>query len=408
MDKHKLWTKDFLIVFLTNLFIFLTFYLLVVIFSAYAMEKLDATQSQAGLAASIFILGVLIARPFAGKFIQSVGHKKILYIGLAFSIMTTILYFEINNLMLLLLNRFLHGVAFGLAATATNTIVVGLISSEHRGKGIGYFTLSNTLASAIGPFLGLFISQYGDYQMIFLVCIVFAISGFIITAFLKVATPAVPQTKSTSSKGFHLKDYIEMKAVPISIVVGLINFSYSSILTFLMAYAKDIQLVDAASFFFVVFAISILVSRPFTGKWFDTKGENFVMYPSLLSFAVGLILLSQSHNGFTLLLAGVFIGLGFGTLQSSTQAIAIKSSPHHRAGLATSTFFLLGDVGMVTGPYLLGFLLPFTGYRGLYVTIAILVFASIALYYLLHAKKVRVANVNLEINETKNSKRVML
>ncbi|MFK2824816.1 MFS transporter [Bacillus sp. B190/17] len=386
MSKQKLWTKDFFIVFSTNLFLFLTFYLLVVIFSEYAMEKLHATQSQAGLASSIFILGVLISRPFAGKFLDRLGRKKMLYAGLIFGLITTALYFEVNNLLLLLLNRFFHGVSFGIAATATNTIVVGLVPSERRGQGIGYFTLSNTLAAAIGPFLGVFITQHGSFNMIFLVCFLFAAFSFLVTIFLKIPAVDQPKTQTSSMSGFHIKDFIEKKAVPISIVVAIINFSYSGILTFLMTYSKNIHLLDAASFFFVIFALCIVASRPFTGKWFDAKGENFVMYPSLILFAVGLFLLSQAHHGFTLLLAGAFIGLGFGTLQSSTQAIAVKHVPPHRAGLATSTFFILGDIGMTTGPYILGFLLPLTGYRGLYMAISLLVLSSIFLYYLLHGR----------------------
>ncbi|AJS60437.1 MFS transporter [Paenibacillus sp. IHBB 10380] len=387
MNKQKLWTKDFLFVFFTNLFLYLSFYLLVVIFSAYAMEHFDATQSQAGLASSIFILGVLIARPFVGRFIQQLGHKRMLYIGLICGLVTSALYFQVDSLLLLLLNRFLHGISFGIAATATNTIVVGLIPPERRGQGIGYFALSITLAAAVGPLLGLFITQHGSYHMIFLVCLLFAAFSFVVTLFLKVPK-AEPSTEPLApKKGFKFKDFIEVKAVPIAIVMAVINFSYSSILTFLMAYAKDIDLLDAASFFFVVFAICILTSRPFTGRWFDLKGESFVMYPSLALFGVGLIFLSQSYQGFTLLLAGALIGLGFGTVQSSTQAIAVKNVPHHRAGLATSTFFILGDTGMAIGPYVLGLLLPITGYRGLYIAVAALVFASIVLYYVLHGRK---------------------
>ena len=84
---------------------------------------------------------------------------------------------------------------------------------------------------------------------------------------------------------------------------------------------------DVASFFFVFYAVAILVSRPFTGRWFDTKGENYVMYPAFLLFAVGLFMISQVHQGFFLLLAGVFVGFGYGTFTSSAQAISIKVSP---------------------------------------------------------------------------------
>ena len=69
--------------------------------------------------------------------------------------------------------------------------------------------------------------------------------------------------------GFNVRDYIELKAVPISVLLFLVTFAYSSLLAFLSLYAEDIQLVEVASFFFIVYAASLIVSRPITGKWFD-------------------------------------------------------------------------------------------------------------------------------------------
>ena len=103
---------------------------------------------------------------------------------------------------------------------------------------------------------------------------------------------------------------------------------------------------------------------------------------------MGLLILSQSFaNSFTLLLASVFIALGFGTMQSCFQAIAIKESPQHRVGLATSTFLICMDLGVGIGPFLLGSIIPMFGFRGLYLTLAIVVFLSILLYFALHGKK---------------------
>jgi apolipoprotein N-acyltransferase len=44
-------------------------------------------------------------------------------------------------------------------------------------------------------------------------------------------------------------------------------------------------------------------------------------------------------------------------------------------------------MGVGFGPVLIGAIIPIVGFRGLYVTLAIVVFASIILYYFLHGKK---------------------
>ena len=111
-----------------------------------------------------------------------------------------------------------------------------------------------------------------------------------------------------------------------------------------------------------------------------------VMYPAILSFAIGMVLPSQAHHGPTLLLSAVFVGLGYGTTQSSAQALAIKRSPAHRIGLATSTFYIFVAVGIGFGPFILGFLTPLVGFRGMYIAMAILLAAGIVLYHFLVGK----------------------
>ena len=183
-----------------------------------------------------------------------------------------------------------------------------------------------------------------------------------------------------------LSDFFEKKALPMSILIGITGFTYSSVLSFLTSYSQEIHLVSAASFFFVTYAIFLLASRPFTGRWFDKYGDNMIIYPSLLLFAGGMLLLSQAHFGIILLIAGALIGIGFGTFQSSTQAIAVKQSPHHRMALATSTYFTFVDLGVGIGPFVLGFAIPFLGYRGLYVAMTMLIIICMVIYYFVHGK----------------------
>jgi MFS family permease len=387
MSKQKLWTKDFIIASSTNFFIFLTFYLLVVTLPVYVIEQYDASASQAGIASSMFIVGALVIRPFAGKYIELMGRKKILYGGLALFLVFTLLYFKADSYGFLLANRFMHGVAFGCASTAIGTIVADIIPNERRGEGTGYFAMSTNIAMAIGPFLGLFIIQKANFQFVFALCTLFSVVGIISTLFINIPQAQLTAKQAGSLKKFKLGDFFEASTMPIAIVVAIIGFTYSSVLSFLTTYSYEIGLVETASFFFVVFAIFLLVSRPFTGRLFDVRGENVVIYPSLFLFALGMFVLSQANISIMLLAAGALIGIGYGTFLSSAQAVAIKIAPRHRVGLVTSTFYVMLDLGIGIGPFLLGFLIPYTGFRGLYVSMAVIVLACLFLYYLLHGKK---------------------
>ena len=382
MTNSQIWTKNFLIDSMANFLIYLVYYLLMIIIASYAMDNLQASLSEAGLAVGIFIVGALLARIFGGKSIEQVGRKKMLYIGLTVYLITTVLYFTLTNLPLLFLVRLLHGVGFGIASIATGTIIANIIPQERRGEGISYYAMSTTLASAIGPFLGIYLNQHVSFHTIVVTCVALVAVSYIAAFFLKVPEAKLTIEQLENMNRFTLSNFIEFKALPISVIGAILGFCYSSIIGFLASYTKEIHLIEAGSFFFIVYSVAILISRPLTGRWFDSKGENFVMYPSFVAFAIGLVLLSMAQQGLFLLLAGMLIGLGFGTFLSSGQTIAIKSSPD-RMGLATSTFFAIADVGVGIGPFFLGFLVSLFGFRGLYMSMASVVFLTMCLYYLL-------------------------
>jgi len=386
VNKPKLWTKDFIIVSGVNFLLTLIFYLLIVIIGVYAVEEFQATTSQAGLVTGIFIVGALIGRLLIGRSIDSIGRKKTLFIGLMLFTVTTLFYFIQLGIGFLLMTRFLHGITLGIASTATGTIVAQIIPTKRKGEGIGYYSMSATLATAIGPFIGLYMSQHTSTHIIFSLCLALGIISFI-TAFFVYVPQVKRTTEATEMKGFKLSQFVEPKAIPIAVITLVVAFCYSSVLSFINFYAIEIDLVSAASFFFLVYSIAVLLSRPFTGHLMDVKGANCVMYPAFILFAAGMILLASAHNSMTLLLGGALIGLGFGNMQSCTQAIAVKLTPSHRMGLATSTFFIFLDAGLGFGPYLLGFFVPMMSYATLYMILGVIVLLSSGLYFVLHGKK---------------------
>jgi len=357
--------------------------------TSYAIDKFHASTSIAGLVASIFVIGVLIGRLGTGRIIEDMGSKRVLIVGAIFFIITSALYFIAINLLLLIIIRLLHGIAYGVASNAAGTIVAQIIPHSRRGEGIGYYSMSTILAMAIGPFIGIFLIQHADFKMIFIVNLILAVIGLAISFVVRKPTYKSPEHDQVKAvKSFQISNFLEFKAIPISIVGLIIVFSYSCILTFISLYANQIHLEEAASFFFLVYAIAILVSRPFSGRLFDVKGANVVVYPCLFIFAIGMLLLSQATHGITLLLAGILIGLGYGNFLSCAQAISIKATPPHRLGLATSTFFIFLDLGVGVGPYIFGLLVSFSGYRGLYLMMVFVIIATIILYYFLHGRKV--------------------
>lgn len=386
MTKEKLWQKDFILISFINFLMTFIYFLLIVTIGLYAVSRFDASTGEVGIVTGIFIVGEMVGRLYIGRHVEAIGRKRSFFIGLTLLLLTTLLYFVSFTLFFLIIIRFVNGLAMGIASTLAGTIVTETIPVSRRGEGIGYFSMSFTLATATGPLIGLMMSERVPYEGIFLLSSLLAITVFILAFFLYVKEVPIPDAESESSR-FTLSNYVELRALPISIIILIAAVVFSSILSFINLYAIEIELVEAASLFFLVYGIAVLGSRPFTGRLIDRKGANIVMYPCILSFSLGMFLLSMASNSMMLFISGILIGFGFGNMQSISQAIAVKLTPPHRIGLATSTYFLFLDGGLGIGPFFLGFLIPLLGYQKMYFMFTFYLLFAGVLYYFLHGRK---------------------
>ena len=389
-QRESLWTKNFILVSSINFQLVLTFYLLVIVIVGYSVAELNATTAQAGLVSGLFIIGTLIGRFLVGKFLVRFGHKITLLTGLTGFLVFSGLYFIEFDLGMLLIVRFFHGFMMGVASTVLGTVIAQIIPATRRGEGIGYYSLSSTLGTAIGPFLAIWLMFRFDYNVIFFISSAIAVSCLVVA--LGIHIPKLPANLSSTisqnqTKQNWLSQYIEIKALPIAIIMLLASICYSGVLSFITFYATEVNLVDAASLFFLMYALSIMASRPFTGPLMDRKGENIIMYPAFVIMAIGLIVLSFSYEAWMLLLSAALLGLGYGNIQSVCQTIAVKSTSVERMGFATSTFFIFLDAGLGFGPYFLGIALDFISYSTLYFCSGIAALCCIFLYFWLHGKK---------------------
>ncbi|MBM4763693.1 MFS transporter [Bacillus sp. B15-48] len=385
-SEERLWTKDFILFSVGAFFVGLIFLLTMTTVAEYVLSKLDATKGSAGLASGIFVIGLLIARLFTGKYLEVIGRKKLLIFGVTFSFVISLLYFPAENLHFLIAVRLLHGLVVGVVLTVLQTAVLDIIPKARKGEGISYFSLGFILASALGPFLGVIIMQYANIMWIFILVTIVSGLNIMIAFLINIKETHITKEQLNELKGFHLKDFFDKAAIPISFIMFINAFAYSGILSFLASYSKEIQLMSAASFFFIIYSIAIFLSRPFTGKLLDTKGDNIVFYPAILSLSVGLIVLSQAAHGVILLIGAALIGFGYGNLLSAGQAIVAKKTPNYRIGVATTTYFFGIEIAIGIGPTFLGFFVSAFGFRSMYLILGIIVFISLILYYFVHGK----------------------
>jgi len=324
-EPQKIWTKEFITICVVNLFIFLGFQMLLPVLPIYA-AKLGGSSTWAGLALGAFTLSAVIIRPFVGRLIDRKGRKVIYYYGIVILIVIMVSYQWMPSVLLLLAVRFIHGFGWGAATTATSTIASDLIPKRKFAEGMGYFTLTTTLPMALGPAIGAIVLGAYGFSAVFIV------ASAIITISLLLALPVKvrePEPNPAAEQG----GVIEKSAILPSLVMFFITLSYGAIMALIALYAQE-RHVENIGLFFTIYSLAILLSRPYFGRLADRKGEACAAIPGILCIlgAMGLLYFAYSLSVF--LIAAFIYGVGFGAVQPSLQAIAVRNVTPDRRGTA--------------------------------------------------------------------------
>ena len=409
--KEKLWTKSFILGTITNFFVVMNYFMIMVVMSVYALDQYHASEALAGLCASIFVLGSVCARFMAGRIMERIGRRKLLIAGAAFEIVFSSLYLVGVPFAILFIIRFIHGTAYGACATAISTIVTSEIPKSRKGEGVGYFLLSFTLSTAIGPAIGIALSEI-SFEILFMVDA--ALGALILVGALVTRPPKIKKaayitkaadlaSRAKAVIGAHedvntseqktarqriydrhprLSRYLELPIIPIALVAAASYFGYSSIVTFLTPFAEDMHMADAASGFFVFFALTIFATRPYAGRLFDRRGPRGLMTAAFIAYMVGMVFMGIAHNVWSILSSALLLGFGVGTVQSTSLAMAVAVTPDQRLSLANSTFYISVDMAGGIGPLVLGAIIPFTGYHNLFLLMTLCGTVGLILFHI--------------------------
>lgn len=377
--QQKLWNRSFILCVLNNLFLFIYYYALLTILPLYILKELSGSIGQAGLALTLFLISSIAIRPFAGLIIERFGEKTVLRGSALLFAFLALGYLCVNQLWILLMIRFLHGIWFSILTTVTVPIVNEFIPEQRKGEGMGYFVMSTNLAVVFGPMIALATLRYTSFYNLFILLTLIVCMGLFF-CFLIPVTSLKDRQWVQAKKKISLNDIIERKVIPIGLIALFVAMAYSSIMSFISIYSETKNLLAATSIFFIVFAISMIMARPWVGYSYDKRGANSVVYPSFILFSVGLFLVSQMQTQWEYWFAAALIGAGYGSLFPVFQTMAIQTVEKNRIGYAVSTFFTLFDLGMAIGSLMVGFIIAHIGYEKTYQLCAWLTIMTLFLY----------------------------
>ena len=380
-NEDKIFTIDFFLIFGALLFTALVMYALMSTVTEYA-TSMGTSATIAGLVSGIYIFGGLCSRIYSANALERRDWKKLAIIFLSIHFLACIFYFFANNVTILLIVRFIHGLGFGASANAIVTIASAILPKKRFGEAFGYFMLGTTIAVGLGPYIsGFFYDNWGSigslslatsFAFLGLLCIILLdISKYEIMHNSEIENDIRQEDEETGEEKGSIRRVIdkifEIPAIPVSLFTGLTSLGYVSILSFYRLYAVEVDLVGAFSLFFIIYSIVLVASRPIAGRIQDNYGDRIICFTGIIAQAIGLFLVAWMPSALTVFICAVCAALGFGTLNSACTAIVTRDTLPNRRPYAISTFFIFCDGTMGFGPALLGsFVSATSGYAPVY------------------------------------------
>lgn len=396
---EPLWNANYIKVWLTNFLMNFAFMLIVPLLPLYLADTYGASKDTIGLVLFGYALAALCMRPFSGWIVDSFPRKAILLFFLVLTTFFFLGYWVAGSLLMFAIFRTLHGAPFGAMGVSLSTVAVDVLPSSRRTEGIGYYGLSNNIATAISPTVAILIFEhYPSYDLLFLLCFCVSLLGVLLCSTLHLKPFTNPQSsalKAPLSKGtwgvLSLDRFFLLPAWALFLVMFTLGISYSIMSTYVAIYGREqLGISSGTGAFFGLLAIGLILSR-LTGakslrRGLLVRNANIGFVFSLcgyILFALSSVALPNMQLRIACyFLAPFIIGLGNGHTWPAFQNMFINLAEHNQRGTANSTILTSWDLGMGGGMLLGGILTEFLGYGRAFWIIVLLNAAGAAFYYL--------------------------
>ncbi len=375
---QKLWTRPFFMIMAINFLIFLSFNMINPSLPLY-FQDLGISETMTGFCISVFTIGAVLSRPFAGEVLDRYGRKSVYFISMILLAILIFSYSLTTVLVLVLAVRILHGIDWSFASTSASTIATDIIPRQMTGTGIGMFGMSGSLALAVSPAIAMEIMNGAGFNTMIHVSSAILLAALAVGFFFPFEKTLQPETAvERASKRHSLRDTIEKSAVLPSVIIGCVTLTMSAVTTYVPLYGTTMGL-DNTGFFFSIYAIGLLIVRAVIGGFIDRFGALMTTLPSLACMLLAMLLLAFADGLPTLLVSGFLYGAGFGGAQTTMQSLSVMNAPSDRFGAANGTFFIGFDIGIGFGALLAGTLCDYFGFSNMYLICSVFILLAGAL-----------------------------
>lgn len=342
------------------------------------LEDLGASTTEIGVVVASTALAAIAIRPALGRVMDRRGRRPVILAGSAVHLLALVLYPTIDSIGPWLYTvRVLHGLGEALTFASIFTYAADLVPEGRRAQGLALFGVSGMLPIAVGGILGDALLSRGDFDAVFTAAIILGAVALLLAIPLREsAAPAPDSTRISFTASLTQRDLL-----PLWWVTLVFSFALTAYFTFLRTFV-DTTGVGSVGTFFGAYAGTAITLRLVAGWVPDRLGLTRVLYPSMILFAAGLVVISSARSGGAIAFAGVLCGAGHGYGFPILYALSFGRALEGSRGSASAIFTGLFDMGALVGAPVLGAIVAWLDYPAMFRIAAVWVLGGLTWFAL--------------------------
>ncbi len=336
------------------------------------------------------VTGIFFKLP-AGALSDVIGRRRTMMIGLFFFAFMPFAYLMVRDYTLLIVIRFIHGLATAIYGPVAMAVVADL-AGRNKGEMLSWFSSVTIIGNLLGAPLGGFIlhSSAGTaapsleaFQYAYLAS---GVSGVLslVTALMVLKGDTVREQGRGLREGYArflsgIKEVVSDRNIVItSGMEGLQNLTVGALEAFLPIYAVTVAGLNEfhAGLLWGVQVVVTIISKPVMGRTSDRYGRKPLIAAGMVFCAVAFGAIPLFRNFYALMTAAILFGLGESLVTSSSAALVADICKEKHFGTAMGTFGTIFDIGHAAGPILAGLLLAGHSYLFAFQVIAALLLVA--------------------------------
>ena len=363
-----------------NFTLFFAFYILTPLLPLYLSEHFGATKDVIGLVLSGYTITALMIRPLSGYLVDSFPRKLVLMASFGAFAIFFAGYLAASTLLLFTIVRTLHGAPFGTLTTANATVAIDVLPSSRRTEGIGYYGLSNNLAMALGPTIGIMIYELtNSFEFIFWLALIVAFAGLLTDATVKLPAKEIVRNKQKLS----FDRFFLVRGWLLGLNMVAFGFSFGVLSNYLAIYGKEVMgITGGTGTYFMLCSVGLMLSRLQGSKALREGRVTFNAGSGMVISLIGYTLFILVPNNVGYYGSALLIGLGNGHMWPAFQNMTINVAGNNQRGTANSTILISWDIGMGLGILLGGVIAELLGYSAAFWSVVLVNSSGVLCFFL--------------------------